>query len=252
VIGVVATNSLLSRAGSVHEETVRFVQEIHLTDGRQTTVETVFAGNQTLPQIVDLLSQAADVILTNPFEDVEIERIRAELVYDEGARMSFLTELTLDDDTHAPGDVLRGGYVLRDWRGGETTHRFAVPLPADAREARYLLLVADSRTAEQYEAERAPRLYAPRTLDEFLDRIRRLKQTDDVYLNVYRQSDGVLIDGRPLPDLPPSALTVLRGASRSGPQDELPAELVAEQQDSVGSFVQGGHTILFEVRKEKP
>ena len=147
---------------------------------------------------------------------------------------------------------MRGSYVLRDWRGEETSHRFALPLPDDAREARYLLLAADSGTAEQYEAERAPRLYAPRTLDEFLDRIRRLKQTDEVHLHLYRQSEGVLLDGRPLPDLPPSALSVLRGASRSGPQAELPAELVAQQRDDAGRFVQGAHTILFEVRKETP
>ncbi len=252
VVGVLAANSVLAQGGAAGEETVRFVQELVLTDGRRTTVETTFSGDQTLGQIVQLLSQAVDVILSNPFEEVELERIDAVLDYEAGTRMSVLMELSLDDDTHAPGDVVRGSYVLRDWRGEETSHRFALPLPADAREARYLLLAADSGTAEQYEAERAPRLYAPRTLDEFLDRIRRLKQTDEVHLHLYRQSEGVLLDGRPLPDLPPSALSVLRGASRSGPQAELPAELVAQQRDEAGSFVQGAHTILFEVRKENP
>jgi hypothetical protein len=252
LIGIVAANSVLARGGKLSEETVRFREHLVLDDGRDTVVETMFAGNETLGQIVDLLSQAASVIATNPFERVAIDRIDGELTYESGTRLGVITEASLDDDTPRPGETLHGGYTIRDYRGGETHYRFSIPLPDDAPEARYLLLVADSRTAEQFESERAPRDYQPRSLDEFLERIRRLKQTDDVYIHLYRQSEGVLIDGRPMPDLPPSALAILRGAARSGTQDKLPAELVAEQHASAGRFVQGAHTILFEVRKENP
>lgn len=250
LVGVVAANSILARAGTFSEETVRFVQNIRLDDGRETTVETLITGEQTVGQIVDLLSQAASVIVTNPFEAVNIDQITAELIYEPGLRAAFLTEAWIDDDQLEPGDTVTGTYIIQDYRGAETRHRFSIPLPADAREARYLLVVADSRTAEQYEAERAPRQYQPRTLDEFLARIDRLKQTDQVHLQLYRQSEGVLIDGRPLPDLPPSVLSVFRGASRSGQEDHLPAEIVWEDQVSIGRFLSGGHSILFEVRKE--
>ncbi|GJM45461.1 MAG: hypothetical protein DHS20C21_23030 [Gemmatimonadota bacterium] len=252
LVGIVAANSVLAGAGTFGEETVRFTQRIVLDDGRDTVVETLISGDQTVAQVVDLLSQATSVIATNPFERVQVDRIEAELTYEPGIRVGSLTTLSLDDDTPRPGETVRGSYTIRDYRGEETRHRFAIPLPADAKEARYLLLVADSRTAEQFEAERAPRDYAPRTLNEFLDRIRRLKQTDEIHLHLYRQSDGVLIDGRPLADLPPSMLSVLRGAARSGSQEELPAELVADQRHNVGRFLQGGHSILFEVRKETP
>ena len=252
LLGLVTANSLLSAGGTFREETVRFSQRILLDDGRDTVVETLISGNQTISQVVDLLSQAAGVIASNPFEDVAIDRVEAELAYEPGVRVGVITRASLDDDTLEPGDTLRGTYAVRDWRGDETRHRFSIPLPPDAREARYLLLVADSGTAEQFEAERSPRDYAPRTLDEFLERIRRLKRTDELHLHVYRQSEGVLIDGRPLADLPPSALSILRGTARSGTQEELPAELVLEEHRPAGKFLQGGHTILFEVRKEAP
>ena len=125
-------------------------------------------------------------------------------------------------------------------------------MPKDAREGRYLLLLADASTAEQYEAERDPRSYRPQSLNEWLARIRRLKRTDELHLHLYRQSKGVLLDGRPLADLPPSHLSVMRGASRSGIADELPAEIVYREDIPLGRFLQGAHTILFEVRKEKP
>jgi hypothetical protein len=142
--------------------------------------------------------------------------------------------------------------VLREYRGGESRHSFHVALPKGAREGRYLLLVADAATAEQFEAERRPRSFQPRSLDELLERIRRLKRTDEVHVHVYRQSKGILLEGRPLADLPASARSVLDGASRSGAAAELPAELVAEMRIPANRFVQGAHTILFEVRREKP
>jgi len=252
LVGLTASSSILRNGRGFGEETVRFTQNITLDDGRGTTVETLIAGDQTAGQVAGLLSQATKAIATNPFEAVEIARVEAELRYEPEVRVGVLTELSLDDDTPRPGDVIRGSFTIREYQGEERTHRFAVPLPEDAREGRYLLLVADSRTAEQFEAERDPRSFTPRTLDEYLERIRGLRQTDEVHLHLYRRSDGVLIDGRPLADLPPSALAVMRGAARSGVEEELPAELVHEERIPVGRFLSGAHDILLEVRKEKP
>jgi hypothetical protein len=251
LVGLTAANSVLRNGGAFGEETVRFRQRITLADGRATTVETLIAGEQTVAQVVGLLSQATKAIATNPFEDVDVERVEAELRYEPEVRMGVITEVSVDDDTPRPGDTLRGSYTIREFRGGETTHRFAVPLPKDAREGRYLLLVADSRTAEQFEAERDPRSFAPRDLDEYLERIRGLRQTDEVHLHLYRRSEGVQIDGRPLADLPPSALTVMRGAARSGVENDLPAELIHEERIPAGRFLSGAHDLLLEVRKEK-
>jgi hypothetical protein len=250
LVGITAANAVLKRAGAVAEETVQFRQRVVLGDGRDTVVETLIAGDQTLAQVTELLGAATRAIVLNPFEEVEIARIEAELTYDPAVRLGVITGLAVDDDTPEPGDVLRGHYTVRDWRGAERPHRFAIPNPKDAREGKYLLLVADAQTAERFEAERAPRLFAPRDLDEYLERLRRLRQTDEVHLHLYRGSRGVLIDGTPLPDLPPSALAVMRGPNRSGIEEELPAELVHEQRVPAGRFVMGGHNLLLEIRKE--
>ena len=252
LVGLAAANAILARGAAVGEETVRFTQRLVLDDGRETTVETRFAGDQTLREIVTLLSEAAQVIVTNPFEDVRIARIEGEIAYERGIRLGFLTDLRLEDDRPEPGDDLRGSWTLRDYRGRESRRSFTIPLPANAREGRYLLLVADASTAETYEAERDPRSFGPRSLDELLERIRRLRRTDEVHLHLYRSSQGLQIEGRPLADLPPSVLSVMRGASRSGIEENLPAELVAELRIPVGGVVQGAHTILFEVQEERP
>jgi len=252
LVGITALNGLLTHGGVVGEETVRFTQKLVLDDGRATSVETLFAGDQNLREITGLLADATRVIIANPFEEVQLDRIEGRIVIERGIRVATLTGVSLEDDRPAPGDVVRGWYGLRDWRGGETRRPFSFELPADAREGRYLLLVADAPTAETYEAERDPRAFGPRSLDELLARIERLRRTDEVHLHLYRQSQGVQIHGRPLADLPPSALSVLRGSARSGIEENLPAELVREERVRVDRLVQGGHTILFEVEKEKP
>jgi hypothetical protein len=252
LVGLTATNSVLVREGGLREETVRFRQRIELDDGRETTVETMLTGDRNLGAVTQLLGAATRLIATNPFEDVGIRRIDANIDSEPGIRATFLMDVSLDDRSPRPGDTLRGGYTLRDYRGGESRGRWSIPLPETAREGRYLLLLADARTADEYEAERNPRRYAPRSLDEMLERMDDLRAPDRLYVHLYRQTDGVLIDGRPLPDLPPSARAVIGGTARSGPAEELPAEIVHESSIPLERLVQGAHTILFEVREEKP
>ncbi len=252
LVGLVSSNALLAKGGAMADETVSFSQKLVLDDGRSATVRTWFAGEQNLPQVASLLSEAVRVVAANPFEEVSVERIEATLAFEPEVRLSTITEVAADADTLRPGDTLRGKYRLRDWRGSEHDHPFAFEIPANARAGRYLLLVADAATAEQFEAERDPRSFAPRTLDELLARIDRLRRTNEVHLHLYRATQGVLVDGRPLPDLPVSALSVMRSAARSGIEEDLPAELVAESRADAGRLVQGSHTIRLEVTKEKP
>ncbi len=248
LVGLVSTNAFFVAGGVVAEETVGYTQRIVLEDGRETTVKTVLTGDQTVPQIASLLSEASRVVVTNPFEEVEIARIDAEIAFERGVRLAAITEVSADADTLEAGDALRGTYVLRDWRGEETVHPYSIEIPQAARAGRYLLVVADGAAAEQFEAERNPRAFTPRTLDELLARIDRLRPTDQVHLLLYRQTQGVLVDGHPLPDLPLSALSVMRSAARSGVEEALPAELVSESRRPAGRLVQGSHTIRLEVR----
>lgn len=252
LVGLVSSNAFLVNGGSVSFETVSFTQRLVLDDGRETTVKTLFAGDQTIPQISALLSEAAKVVVTNPFEDVEVKQIDADLSFEPGVRLGSLTKVAADADTLHPGEELHGSYTLRDWRGEEHSHPFAFEIPKTARIGRYLLVVCDAQTAEMFETERNPRAFGPRSLDELLARIDRLRQTNEVHLLLYRATQGVLIDGRPLPDLPLSTLSVMRSAARSGIEDDLPAELVAEKRVASNRLVQGGHTVRLEVQKENP
>jgi hypothetical protein len=251
LVGLTAANSILAKHGSFAEETVHFRQRLVLDDGRETTVVTTFAGDQTLEQVVGVLSDATRAIANNPFEDVAFDRIEGEVRYESGIRVGYLTTVAVERPQLEPGDEIRGTYTIRDYRGDVSRHSFRVPLADDAREGRYLLLLGDARTAEEFEAERDPRSFAPKSLDEYLERIARIRRTDELHVHLYRASSGVLIDGRPLADLPPSMLSVLRSATRSGVEENLPAEIVWEGRIPVDRVLQGGHTLLLEVRKEK-
>jgi hypothetical protein len=252
LVGLVSSNAFLVNGDAVSFETVSFTQRLVLDDGREATVKTLFAGDQTIAQISSLLSEATRVLMANPFEKVGVKQIDADLSFEAGVRLGSLTKITAEADTLEPGDELRGSYTLRDWRGEEHSHPFSFEIPKTARTGRYLLVVCDGQTAEMFEAERNPRAFGPRSLDELLERINRLRQTNEVHLLLYRATQGVLIDGRPLPDLPLSTLSVMKSAARSGIEDDLPAELVAEKRVPSNRLIQGGHTVRLEVQKENP
>ena len=82
----------------------------------------------------------------------------------------------------------------------------SVPIPADLRASEVQLFVGDADAALRMdEPPRVP----PQTLDQVLKRIRQTRSHQNICVKLLQSTRGLSVEGKNLPDLPPSVMAQL-------------------------------------------
>jgi hypothetical protein len=159
-----------------------------------------------------------DSLLNNPcqFPDVKSLTFHVRLV--DGWKSARLDSLNLDRDEAKPGTMLHAVIDLRNYRGGPSSIPVSVPIPADLHAVVVQLFVGDADAARRMDE---PPPVPPQTLDQVLDRLRLTRSHQDVCVKLLETAPGVAVEGRNLPDLPPSVIAQFESPNASLQQATL-------------------------------
>src|SRR6202453_607170 len=140
-------------------------------------------------------------LLSNPCEFPHVKSLIFHVRLVDGWKSSRLDSLDMDRSEVAPGTTLHAVIGLRNYRGNSSAISVAVPIPADLRASQVLLFVGDADAALRMDE---PPPLPPQTLDQVLDRFRLTRSRQNICVKLLQTAPGVAVEGRNLPDLPPS------------------------------------------------
>ncbi len=200
-----------------------------------------------------LYGEVAGVVGTlgyNPFGPVRINRIDCETRVRPGRTTADIEAVELDSEAYTPGETLRATVFLRPYKGAVRRVRIALPLPADLPEGGYTALILDDVSNQRHERHDNPCLDNPQNLDQLFEATRAQAgaRRTDLVVRVATRAGGVALDGKALPNLPPSMVQVLGSTRRSGAQPMSAALVARHRTDWV---VQGSESVHFTVTKNK-
>ena len=140
-------------------------------------------------------------LLDNPCEFPNVKSLTFHVRMVNGWKSARLDSLEMDRDEVKPGDTLNAVIGLRNYRGEPSSIPVSVPVPADLRASQVQLFVGDADAALRMdEPPRVP----PQTLDQVLDRLRLTRSHQNVCVKLLQTAPGLSVQGKNLPDLPPS------------------------------------------------
>jgi hypothetical protein len=140
-------------------------------------------------------------LLSNPCEFPKVKSVAFRVRMVDGWQSSRLDSLEIDQNEIKPGATLHAVIGLRQYRGAASSVPVSVPIPADLRAAQVQLFVGDADAALRMdEPPRVP----PQTLDQVLDRLRLARSHQNICVKLLRTAPGLSVEGKNLPDLPPS------------------------------------------------
>jgi hypothetical protein len=209
-------------------------------------------GGSRAPQA--LFGQVASVVgllTTNPYRPLRITRVECDTQVTAGRRTADVEAAELDSETYAPGDTVRASVFLRPYRGERRRVTVSLPLPADLPEGTYVATACDDLTNARQALRDNPTLNSPQSVRQLLEAVRvqaEAKRTSLV-LRVPVGPTGVALEGKALPNLPPSMVHILGHGRRTGAQP-LADALVA--RCDTGWVLQGSEAVRFTVSKHKP
>jgi SpoIVB peptidase S55 len=229
------TNSVDMEGDLPEELTAELHARIEVEGREPVVIDDTFSGGSysggRAPQaLYSQISGILAVLTYNPYKPVRINRIDCETRIAPGRRTADIEAVELDSETYAPGDTLRATVFLRPYKGAPERVRVELPLPADLPEGSYTATVCDDPAAVRAELHDHPNLNDPRDLDGVFEalKLQAAARRTNLVVRVPTRAAGVAVDGKSLPDLPPSMVQVLAGTRRSGAQ-ALHGALVARR-----------------------
>jgi hypothetical protein len=186
----------------------------------------------------------------NSYKQVRVTRIECETVLRPGRISADIEAVELESDTYAPGETVKATAYVRPYKGQRQRVPVNLKLPADLPEGAYSAQVCDDLTNARLDLRDNPTLFNPQDVDQIFAALK--VQTDakrtNLVLRVPVTAVGVALDGKSLPNLPPSMVAILGQSRRSGAQT-IGGALVSRH--ATEWVVQGSETVKFTVAKNK-
>ncbi len=153
-----------------------------------------------------------ETLLNNPCQFPNVKSLTFHVRLVNGWKSARLNSLNLDRDEARPGTTLHAVIGLRNYRGEPSSILVSVPIPADLRASEVQLFVGDADAAWWMDE---PPPVPPQTLGQVLDRLRLTRSHQDICVKLLETTPGVAVEGRNLPDLPPSVIAQFESPNAS-------------------------------------
>jgi len=118
----------------------------------------------------------------------------------------------MDRNEAEPGSTLHAVIGLRNYHSAPSEIPVSVPIPADLRASEVQLFVGDADAARRMDE---PPAVPPQTLDQVLERLRLTRSHQDICVKLLESTPGIAVEGKNLPDLPPSVIAQFESPNAS-------------------------------------
>jgi len=173
-------------------------------------LSNVYASDSVLPPSLDLLARPMSSLLLNPFKELHIEAVEYEVEARPGSAAATIESVRPDRARVAPGEELALSVRLRPYRAAPVLRKVRLKVPPGARPGTQARIIVCSAPASRIiETQQDPGLFAPRSLEGLLERLRRMEPNTELVVRASFVRRGVRFEGQAMPALPPSALGVL-------------------------------------------
>jgi hypothetical protein len=153
-----------------------------------------------------------ELLLNNPCEFPKVKSVMFQVRLAAGWKSSRLDSLNMDRNEIKPGSRLHAVIGLRNYRGEPSAIPVSVPIPAELRATEVQLFVGDADAARRMDE---PPPVPPQTLDQVLDRLRLIRSHRNICVKLLQTAPGVAVEGKNLPNLPPSVVAQFESPNAS-------------------------------------
>jgi hypothetical protein len=217
---------------------------------KNTYSGAVFSGTRGPQSLYGQVASLLSYLMYNPYKPVRINSITCETKFRPGRRTAEIDAIELDSESYSPGETLKATVYLRPYKQARQRLRLALALPGDLAEGTYSATVCDDLANVRCELRDNPSLGNPQNLDQLMKSVelQAAAKRTNLVVRVPINAVGVAMNGKSLPDLPPSMVQILGQSRRSGAQ-AITGALVSRQETSW--VVQGSESARFSVTKNK-
>jgi len=213
--------------------------------------EDVFSGGSAAVGASSAVAGPVTVLMGNTIEPVRVEAIDLTIKASERALTSAIERVWLDDTRPRAGRTLPLKVLVREYGGAERVYTVPVAIPANA-PPHLTVLVADAATMGQWDQRELRAAQRPQSVAQIIDTLNGQRRSNKLYVRLLANDAGAVVDGQPMPALPPSVLSVLEADREGGTFARLSRAVLGAWDVSTDRAVSGSRTIGVTLEPGRP
>jgi hypothetical protein len=215
---------------------------------KDTFSGSTYSGGRAPQALYNPIAGIIHQLTYNSYKQLRITKVECDTVLKPGRVSADIEAVELDSDTYAPGETVKATAFLRPYKGQRQRVPVSLKLPADLPEGTYTAQVCDDVSSARSDLRDNPTLSSPQSVEQIFQalKVQTSAKRTNLVLRVAVPAAGVALDGKSLPHLPPSMVTILGQSRRTGAQT-MGGALVARR--ATEWVVQGSDSVKFNVAK---
>lgn len=218
-------------------------------EGRQETalVNSIYAadgGSNMMAATTTAVSLS--YLMQGGFDSLKVARIAFRLETSNAKQGMNVGQVYLSRKEAKAGETVEVMAVLDGENGRQLTRSVQYTIPLGTAAGTLQFTVADGSQTSVADLRQVLSVM-PRTPEQMISNVNRLRSADAAYLRVWRAEAAYEVQGEELPDPPPSVAMVLSGAP--GIPKFLNSKLAEIRIDADGNMVTGAKTVQLEVKE---
>ena len=206
------------------------------------TMRTVSNNPAPAPLLVaGSLASRVQRVFTNARETPNMERVEAVIDLLPERRASTIEQVWLERTRVRPGETLKGKVIVQPYRGSPIERDFELAVPVGAPKGRLTLMATEAAVLNQ-KRERANQRSRAMSVPETVSLLNQELSNDQVYIALVNRTPTAHLDGSALPNLPLTALNVMRPSAQGRLAIELQSP-VAETALALDAVVSGSRSV---------
>ncbi|MGE5176450.1 MAG: SpoIVB peptidase S55 domain-containing protein [Hyphomicrobiales bacterium] len=251
LLGATVVNSITDALFESGVTTVRYDVTYYMNAGRRAIHQgDVILTTSPVSGVGDAVAQSLTLLLGDRFRPSRLDSARVTVSAVEGIEAVAIDDIQVTPPTAAPGDSIDVAITLRRIAAAPITRHVGLRIPPSTPDGDVTVRVCDGDATEKWEAARVPDRYKPKTFDQLADLIETNRRNDRLYVQLYREADGAVVDGEEISQLPRSVLTVIGASQKSGEASATKGATLEEISIPMDRVVQGCESATVTVQSD--
>ncbi len=236
----ITQNSFLQHGWRIGQATFDATLKVHYNGDRLLIRSERMTSRFPANDLAQRLLLPVPMLLSNPFETVDLDSVVLEVSYDTDLSETNLVELSAGRVLFHTGEEIQLSARLADRQGATRTVTTAFEIPERWAGRSLLILAGGLEELTEWERDRAPSLFEPQDLGGLERLVRDFPREGDLLVRIYSEEVGVMLGDRELGPLPGSITRVLGSQQKRGLARQALNPMLIERRIDVEATVYGG------------
>lgn len=221
--------------------------ELRFVGHKSLKLDGVYSGEDTdlVASLLQIL-RPVTMLYRQPYERLRAESLSVKLDVTDKPKVLQIASVHADRSTCKPGDTIGLSVELIPLYGERSWEHLTVKLPDNLKSGTVGIRVSSADSLNEKTLQRD--FDATRNVEEMISLLNRRRMQDQLFVQVFTRTPGVVVADRELPSLPPTVREVMQGGNQSPGASPLNEQIWTETSKPLPGVVNGQEQVEVEVK----